>query len=70
MESMVIVTAAGAAYQPQSAPVFTKSTVNKVAQKTGIETPVALYRVGFPKRAVPRYRSNRRNVDTFVDVAA
>ena len=57
----VTITAAGFGYHPISIVVDRPETAPAVAATTGLPVPVAVFRIGHPRRPAPL--SNRRSLD-------
>ena len=60
LRSWVAINAAGFAYHPISIAVDRPETAPQVATTAGVPVPVAVFRIGRPRRAAPR--SNRRDL--------
>jgi len=60
----VMITAAGFAYHPISIAVDRPETAPAVAALAGVPIPVAVFRVGHPRRVAPR--SNRRRLEDVI----
>jgi hypothetical protein len=60
LRSWVTINAAGFAYHPISIAVDRPETAPQVAAAAGVPVPVAVFRIGRPRRAAPR--SNRRDL--------
>lgn len=67
LRAWVTITAAGFACHPISIAVDRPETAPAVAARAGVPVPVAVFRIGHPRRSAPR--SNRRALnDVLVDV--